>query len=168
MRGCHCTRSYRRLILALHTPFCITLCTHHTHTHTHTHTQKMTAVNKEIPFLHCHGEPTTWWRHHHLHWYAIHITSYYIISAGDSDITVSLKWGELSSQFIKTFNKSNYQFKIYSGLGHHSCPEVNYCLYRPFSTITNYDIIGGQNRKQSWCIVSLNTALLSYLAVSDH
>ena len=41
--------------------------------------------------------------------------------------------------------------------------EVRELVNRPVPTITNYDIIGGQNQKEfsSRCIDSLNTAFLS-------
>jgi lysophospholipase-2 len=58
--------------------------------------KKMTDANKKIPFLQCHG---------------------------DSDPVVAYQWGQLSSQFITTFNSDNYQFKTYAGLGHSSCPQ---------------------------------------------
>ena len=58
------------------------------------------------------------------------------------------KWGA-------KFNQEKVKFS--------HCQNVNwnnniYLSYRPFSTITNYDITWGQNQKQSRCIDSLNTA----------
>lgn len=58
--------------------------------------KQMPPVNKETPFLQCHG---------------------------DSDPVVGHKWGVLSSQFVQSFNKSTYQFNTYNGLGHSSAPE---------------------------------------------
>jgi lysophospholipase-2 len=40
---------------------------------------------------------------------------------GDADFVVPVQWGAISSEILSTFlDKSNYQFKIYSGLSHSS------------------------------------------------
>ncbi|XP_064382096.1 uncharacterized protein LOC135331010 [Halichondria panicea] len=54
------------------------------------------TVNKNTPFLHCHGE---------------------------ADPVVPFEMGRLSAEFAKTFNETSYEFKPYPGLAHSSCPE---------------------------------------------
>ena len=48
----------------------------------------------------------------------------FLIITGDFDMTVQHQWGVLTSQFVQTFNTTNYQFKTYHGLAHSSSPQV--------------------------------------------
>lgn len=54
------------------------------------------SANRESPFLQCHG---------------------------DDDNVVSFEVGKMTSEFVKTFNKTNYEFRCYPGLFHWVCPE---------------------------------------------
>ena len=48
------------------------------------------------------------------------------LPTGDFDMTVQHKWGVMTSQFVQTFNTTNYEFKTYHGLAHSSSPQVSY------------------------------------------
>lgn len=53
-------------------------------------------ANRDTPFLQCHG---------------------------DADPLVSFEFGQITSDFVKTFNKANHEFRPYPGLKHWICPE---------------------------------------------
>lgn len=61
-------------------------------------------INKDVPVLQCHG---------------------------DQDFVVPLSWGQASSVVLSTFlEKTKYQYKVYSGLGHSSSSaELNDVLH---------------------------------------
>lgn len=48
-----------------------------------------------------------------------------VMVAGDSDPMVAFQYGRSTADFMQTFNKSNFTFKSYAGLGHSSSPEVS-------------------------------------------
>lgn len=59
----------------------------------------ISGVNRDIPILQCHG---------------------------DADPLVPLMFGSLTAEKLKTLvNPANVTFKVYEGMMHSSCPQVN-------------------------------------------
>lgn len=48
---------------------------------------------------------------------------------GDMDPMVSLAWSQLSMKFLQQMGFSDVRFKVYPGLSHSSCPDVNIFLF---------------------------------------